>query len=206
MEVAYTLSLVNGTLVDGSAVTVGGRGVPGRGGDSSVYFMLGQQSTTGGSSTEDPRGNRPSCLAERGPTRSLRVVYDKRASAGSMGRRTSGSMHRRAPETDGAEYAGTCLWQSGEAHKRTEAHVAPPGLWTGGLEETAHPTRCHADLRHEGPVHQCGILTTIARSPRSRGIWPCGADSKSHAATSKARKAGKGMNEAELFKTKNYNL
>ncbi|CAM9654311.1 unnamed protein product, partial [Phaeothamnion confervicola] len=41
----YTTKLEDGTVIDGSNVRVDGRVVPGRGGDTSLYFVLGKQPT-----------------------------------------------------------------------------------------------------------------------------------------------------------------
>jgi len=43
LEIEYTGRLLDGTPFDGSAAKVNGEGVVGRGGDSSIYFALGQQ-------------------------------------------------------------------------------------------------------------------------------------------------------------------
>ena len=63
LEIKYTLRLLEGRLVDGSAVTVDGRGIPGRGGDSTVYFVLGQQGQSGIAAWD--AGLRGACVGER---------------------------------------------------------------------------------------------------------------------------------------------
>ena len=44
LEISYVASIVEtGAIFDGSAVTIDGRGIPGRGNDVSLYFVLGKQ-------------------------------------------------------------------------------------------------------------------------------------------------------------------
>lgn len=45
LEISYIGRLTNGTVFDGSTVTVNGASIPGRAGDSTIYFVLGQQPT-----------------------------------------------------------------------------------------------------------------------------------------------------------------
>lgn len=43
VEISYVARLEDGTPFDGSEATIDGRAIPGRGGDATVYFVLGQQ-------------------------------------------------------------------------------------------------------------------------------------------------------------------